>query len=427
MRDLIVRIEQAGKFYTVGHISGLDWQSAVFSYGDDWLNSPDSVPISLSLPLQKTPFSREQTRNYFEGLLPEGFARRSVANWLQKDEEDYLSILSGLGKECLGAIQIIDSEESESARLQYRKLDMEAVRRLAAEGVTESAEYVVASHLSLTGASGKVGLYYDSDQDEWYQPIGLAPSTHIVKQSHVRYSDMVTNEQISLRAASHLGIPVSESFVINTGSGADSEILLASKRYDRIFSEPSSIADGLRIPRRLHQEDFAQALGIPSSEKYEKPGQEYLSRIFQLLYRVSGNPLDDARKLLDLLIFDTLLGNTDNHIKNLSLLYSSDLRIIRLAPAYDLICTLIYPQHTSEMSIAIAGEREVTRIDRDVWCHSSAEIGINPKAIGKEYDRISSGLDEAIRKASAELAEDLPRAREIGEEIIYAIHHFQNR
>lgn len=61
----------------------------------------------------------------------------------------------------------------------------EDVKNLAKEGVSESAQLVTKAHLSLTGASGKVGLYYDDKKGEWYLPIGNAPSTHIVKQSHV--------------------------------------------------------------------------------------------------------------------------------------------------------------------------------------------------------------------------------------------------
>ena len=81
----------------------------------------------------------------------------------------------------------------------------------ASEGATESAELVTKTHLSLTGA-------------------------HIVKQSHVRLKKIVAND--------------------------DEAVLFATKRYDRIFVADANVIDGLPVPRRLHQEDFAQALGI---------------------------------------------------------------------------------------------------------------------------------------------------------------------
>lgn len=90
---------------------------------------------------------------------------------------------------------------------------------------------VTKAHLSLTGASGKVGLYYKIDTNEWYLPIGAAPSTHIVKQSHVRLDGIVTNEQLCLQTAKNLGIDVPDSFVINVGTGKDEEVLFATHRY----------------------------------------------------------------------------------------------------------------------------------------------------------------------------------------------------
>ena len=56
-----------------------------------------------------------------------------------------------------------------------------------------------------------------------------------MKKSHVRLSDIVTNEQLSLTAASKLGISIPESFIINTGAARDDEILFATKRYDRVI------------------------------------------------------------------------------------------------------------------------------------------------------------------------------------------------
>ena len=91
------------------------------------------------------------------------------------------------------------------------------MKELAAEGAQKSAEIVTKSHLSLTGASGKVGLYYDVVNDHWYLPQGTAPSTHIVKQSHVRLEGIVTNEQLSMMTAAKCGIDVPESFIMTWG------------------------------------------------------------------------------------------------------------------------------------------------------------------------------------------------------------------
>ena len=403
MRCLLVYLECMGKQRLVGTITGTSRQDAVFQYEQAYL--PDGVPVSISLPLQKEPFSAEKTRCFFEGLLPEGFTRRSVANWLHADEEDYLTLLASLGKECLGALRVIDENDTEDIMAHYRRLTNEDVIDLASEGVSKASELVVCSHLSLTGASGKVGLYYNEPENAWYQPIGMAPSTHIVKQSHVRLNGIVHNEQLMLQTAANMGIPTSTSFIIRAGGTKDAEILLATKRYDRKLMPQAKMIDDISCPRRLHQENFAQALGISSSDKYETKGDSYLAKCFDLLRTYSANPIEDQKTLLDLLIYDVLIGNTDNHIKNLSLLYSDDLQSIRLAPAYDLVSTIIYKESSMEMSIAIGGELDWRKIKKPQFVKAAQGIGLSERFVAQEYDRLQESLQPSLNLAAKELSE----------------------
>ena len=67
----------------------------------------------------------------------------------------------------------------------------------------------------------------------------------------------------------------------------------------------------------------------------------------------------------DICIFNFLIGNTDNHIKNVSLLYSEDLKSIRLAPAYDIVSTVIYESSTKDMAFSIGNEYNIDKIDRN--------------------------------------------------------------
>lgn len=134
----------------------------------------------------------------------------------------------------MGAIKVIDESIAE-IKPEYRKLTNDEVKKLAKEGATESAELVTKSHLSLTGASGKVGLYYDGKH--WFLPIGEAPSTHIVKQSHIRLKRIVWNEQLCLLTAKKLGIEIPDSFIIHLGSAEDEDVLFATKRYDRKMND----------------------------------------------------------------------------------------------------------------------------------------------------------------------------------------------
>lgn len=301
MRRLSVFIEINGESIYVGEIVGNNSNDACFTYADAYLEKSEHHAISIGLPLEEKTFDAQRTRIFFEGLLPEGFTRRCVAEWMHMDENDYVSILAGLGRECLGAIKIVD-ESDEAINPEYRELSAEEVYALASEGATESAELVTKSHLSLTGASGKVGLYLDE------------------------------------------------------------------------------------------KEDFAQALGIAASYKYEKNNEGYLKKLFDVIRSHSADPITDLLKLWDICVFNYLIGNTDNHIKNLSLLYSEDLKSVRLAPAYDIVSTIIYKSSTEKMALRIVGICNINEITRTSFEKAASQVGIGSKMAMKRFDAMVKGL-----------------------------------
>lgn len=288
---------------------------------------------------------------------------------------------------------------------KYQLLSQSEVRELAREGATESAQLVTKAHLSLTGASGKVGLYFDDKEQKWYLPLGEAPSTHIVKQSHVRLKKIVANEQLCLLTARNLGIEISESFIVNTGSLEDEDILFATKRYDRKIRDKSRKLNGLYVPYRLHQEDFEQAMGISAIHKYEKNKEKYLKQLFDVLRNYSAEPITDQMKLWDICIFNYLVGNTDNHIKNLSLLYGEDLKTIRLAPAYDIISTMAYENCTENMALSIDGIYDINQITRESFEKEAEYIGLGKKVAMKRFDTMVNKFVKAMKLAQNELKE----------------------
>lgn len=415
MRKLEVYIEEDGDFVLAGQIQGETWEDARFIYEKSYLENQSHQPVSISLPFQEDAFLPFETRCYFEGLLPEGYTRRCVAGWMHVAEEDYLSVLAGLGNECLGAVRICEPGAG-GCSPSYKKISREELLEFAKEGASKSAQFLAKAHLSLTGASGKTGLYYDN-KDGWYMPFGTAPSTHIVKQSHVRLSGIVANEQLCLRTAKILGIDVPESFIISVGTGE--HILFATKRFDRLMQEDSRVIDGKKVPFRLQQEDFAQALGVPASQKYEKIGDSYLKRVFTLLRQYSDNPVEDQLKLWDICIFNYLIGNTDNHIKNIGLLYGKDRRTIRLAPAYDIVSTMIYEESTEQMAMAIDGELDIRKITKESFRAEARHIGLGERIAMRRFEQMQNSFERALAQAKEEIQDaGYPGVEEIYEKIL---------
>lgn len=423
MEKLYVFLERLGTFEKVGELVRHEKKQITFSYCKEYLDKSGARPLSINLPLQEAPFGTQTTEIFFEGLLPEGFLRRQLASSMKTIENDYFSMLKLLGAECLGAVWIFAPDE-ERSEPDYVEVSKDMIRALAKEGAGESVSLMMQTHLSLTGASGKAGLYYDERSGKWYYPLGTAPSTHIIKQSHVRYKNMVVNEKLCLLTASRLGIDVPESFIVETAGFDDGEILFATKRYDRIFrsegAEQKEIA-GLPAPYRLHQEDFSQALGIRSSDKYEKPGGEYLKKAFDLIRNYAEDPIADSYKLWDYLIFDYLIGNTDNHIKNLSFLYSPDQRSVKLAPLYDTVSTVIYDSSTHDMSMSIDGKYKLEEIKRQSFENITGDLYLGKKRAMEHFDRLKDGFENALNDAASELdAKGFETAFEIKEKILKA-------
>ncbi len=419
MKRYNVYLEVNGSQVRVGGIEGNSSEDARFSYSKDYIDGNGSKAISVSLPIQDEPFSPERTKIFFDGLLPEGFMRKTIATNMHFDENDYLSILYNLGKECLGAIRIDESDDGQESF--YEAITSKQVEELAAEGATKSTEMVIKTHLSLTGASGKVGLYYDDNDDCWYLPCGLAPSTHIVKQSHIRLDGIVTNEQLSMLAARKCGIDIPESFIINVGKGIDSEVLFATKRYDRIIDETSQMIGNLKRPFRIHQEDFAQAMGIASFEKYEREGQNYAEKMFEIIRNYASSPMEDQMRLWNRIVYNYVLGNTDAHIKNYSLLYDSHMGGMSLAPAYDMISTVIYESATRDMSFNIGGARNLDSIDEESFKILAARVGIGEKLAISSFHKVLENFESAIKEAAKELQETgFENAGDIAERILSA-------
>ncbi len=403
MKELLVSVEQNGARIPVGTIRGSDSGDARFCYDEEYIRHHAAQPISISLPVQEAPFEPEQTKIFFEGLLPEGYTRRTVAQWMRVDEGDYLSILHGLGRECLGALCI--SEAGEVLAEAYEPVSDEQVSQLAAEGASKSTELVTKAHLSLTGASGKVGLYYDRANKRWFLPWGTAPSTHIVKQSHVRLDGIVTNEQLCLLTAARCGIDIPRSFIVNTGKGEEHEVLFATERYDRVFTQSPRFIGGQPAPVRLHQEDFAQAMGIPASRKYETERSGYLRQMFEILLRHSADPIGDQLKLWDRIVFNCLIGNTDSHIKNFSLLYGADMKSVRLSPAYDIVSTAIYEQSTRDMAFWIGDALSLDDVSEDSFRQLAREVGLGERMAMHRLARMREDFQAALHASSVELAE----------------------
>lgn len=382
----------------VGTIETLPGTGEQFTYANTWLTRESPFPISLSLPLQSEAFSARKMRPYFEGLLPEGRPRSSVAKQLHVSSKSYLRILAGIGWECIGAVAF--HGEGERPKAHYRKLSSIDLENIATETVRNATGIQGASRFSIAGAQPKTSLYRSSDS-AWYRPEGGAPSTHILKPINSTFNDAAINEALCTIAASIVGLPVPAVEVLDT------EVpMICTERFDRAFSPEAPRIDGLQAPLRLHQEDFCQALGIAPERKYEEANQSYLQLAAGLIRAESSDPIADLRTLWHAVIFNYLIGNCDAHLKNFALLRNTSAANLKLAPLYDLLCTDCYEQLSKDMATGINGVRNINRITRADFDTEASALGISRQNSNESIDQIASRIVDALHEAAEQLAAD---------------------
>lgn len=140
--------------------------------------------------------------------------------------------------------------------------------------------------------------------------------------------------------------------------------------------------------------------------------------MFDLLRKHSADPIRDMARLWDQIVFNWLIGNTDAHVKNFSLLYSPDLRTLRLAPAYDLLAAAIYPT-TRKLSFRIGGAATVASVTEASFEAAAREAGLGVRMAMQRYHRMVEAFVPALRAASEVMQkEDFSEAAEITEQIL---------
>ena len=82
-----------------------------FTYHHDYLNAPQAIPVSLSLPLQLEPFEDKRLFPFFDGLIPEGWLLELAENTWKIDPRDRMGLLLACCRDCIGAAGVIPIEE----------------------------------------------------------------------------------------------------------------------------------------------------------------------------------------------------------------------------------------------------------------------------------------------------------------------------
>jgi serine/threonine-protein kinase HipA len=370
-----------------------------FAYDPSWI-ADGRPPLSQSLPLDGD-FGSKQAAAFFGGLLPEGPPRELLARQLGVSVGNDFGLLQRLGGDTAGAVSLLYPGESITDRAPTPPvlwLTEDELEQLIAElpsrpmHVDADGEY----RLSLAGVQDKLPVVLGEDGRVGLTA-GRTPSTHILKTPIERLGDTVANEALCLEIGRRLGISTVQA---NTRRAGARECLLVA-RYDRAASNGHT--------QRLHQEDFCQALGVSSQRKYQAEGGPGLVDCFALLRRAVAVPAREAPRLLDYLALSFLVGNHDAHGKNYSLLYLPHSDRTTLAPAYDVLSTVVYRKvrpMSRKLAMSVGGEYRPEYIRPRHLQRLLTEAGLGAPPARRRLCSLAERAPAAAAAAHATLASD---------------------
>lgn len=307
-----------------------------FEYAQSWIERKGSRALSQSLPLGAS-LDNQAVEAYFDNLLPDNLnIRRNIVSRLGARSISTFDLLESIGRDCVGAIAL--SQEPPLGQLPPLEIlacsehdiatQISSTRTFNTLGMQKDEDF----RISLAGAQEKTALTWWNNQ--WHKPLGKTPTTHILKPPinhhetmNVDFSSSVDNEWFCLRFLNELNMPAAPAEI----EQFEDERVLIVERFDRKITGDSII--------RLPQEDFCQALGRLSDNKYEEHGGPNAREIMELL-SLSLDPVDDRTMFMKSQVLFWLLAANDGHAKNFSIFLRE--KGFCLTPFYDVISAYPY-------------------------------------------------------------------------------------
>ena len=361
--------------------------------------------LSLSLPIQKAPFDNKQCRGFFNGLLPESeHTRIAIGKKYGINPKNDFSILQAIGYDCAGAVSFFDSSDTqtpskylqETYEIEYTPLEEKALEKFINELPQKPLATAIDDiRLSLAGAQDKTSVIVVDGQ------IGIpksnVPTSHILKPAINGFNETIENEFTCIKTAEKLGIKVPD---VKIGYANKTKYFLI-QRYDREIINNEI--------KRIHQEDFCQASNIPCIYKYQSEGGVDFKRCFEIL-RATSQPAVAINQFIQIMIFNYLIGNNDAHGKNFSILHY-DSGEIKFAPAYDILCSQVYPELSNKMAMKIGGHYKHDEILLRHFEKLANENDISftqlKKVIKNQCETLPDVVDDVINSFNNKIGKDI--------------------
>lgn len=338
----------------VGELHHLQNGRQSFSYEDAWMSGRVAIPLSLSMPTITETYDGKAVEAFLWGLLPDN--EQTLARWAQRFQvsaRNPFALLKHVGRDCAGAVQFLPQDATyrrgESVELLTEQQIGERLRDLRNDGAA-ARKIGDPGQFSLAGAQAKTAFHFDKGNGRWGIPLGDTPTTHIFKPPMPHLRGHTENEHFCLQLARRLGLDAAGSQVLEFAG----EKAIVVERYDRRQIDGETI--------RIHQEDMCQALSVMPTRKYENQGGPGIVTISNMVLSASEDPVRDRQTFMEANVFNWVIGGTDAHAKNYSMLLGAQGQA-RLAPLYD-ISSILPHLGEGEVQVEMRDLKLAMKIDK---------------------------------------------------------------
>jgi serine/threonine-protein kinase HipA len=385
-----------------------------FVYQQTYLEDLDARAISTTMPLGPEIYPHPIVYPFFSGLLPDEGVRHRLARYLQLSEKNTFGLLKAIGGECAGAISVKATPGNIDQAYDYLVLnDHEALEVM--HSLQQRPFLVGKEDIRISAAGAQSKLMISFVENHIAIPKGHTPSTHLIKPAIPGFDETVENEYFCMLLAKKIGLKSPDVQILKLID----EVFYVVERYDRMMFEGKI--------KRLHQEDFCQILNIHPEIKYENEGGPSLKDCFTMmdnLIKEGRMPGIDKLRLLKLVFFNFIIGNTDAHGKNFSILYLDN--GITLAPCYDLLSTLVYSEHLKDkMAMKIGGEYNNPFIQKKNWQKLALEIGVKESFLLQQLKSTAELTLKEAEKLLHNIQEPSPIYQRIYDVIVHQVKGIQ--
>ena len=377
---------------SVGTLTFVPGERTIFAFDEAYIGDPARPTLSLSFKdslgalITDIPATRTRVPPFFANLLPEGPMRDYLAERAGVNPKREFFLLWVLGRDLPGAVTIAPADgEAWPQEAQNESETRESPSARRRNALRFSLAGVQLKFSAVESASGGLTIPAQGIGGSW-----------IVKLPSTRHDSVPEHEHATMRLAAMLGMDVPEMHLVGVDEienlpedmAAIEGRALAVKRFDRTADGP------------MHMEDFAQVFGVYPDDKYEKASYRNIAEV------VAAEVGPEAvAEFIRRLVFNTLIGNADMHLKNWSLIYP-DRRNALLAPAYDFVSTIHY-MPDANAALKYARTRRMDELSSDELAYMAAKARLPEKLVLDTAAETVARFHEAWRTQRKNLSKAL--------------------